>query len=297
MAKLAFCGLGQMGLPMALRLVDAGHDLWVWNRTPGKAGPVVERGARQARSPAEAGAGAEAAITMLASPEALEEVVLGADGLAHGLAPGSTLIEMSTVGPQAIRALADRLPGGIGVPDAPVLGTVPQATEGSLKIFVGGTQGMVERWRPVLSSLGAVRRVGPLGAGASMKLVVNSTLLALMTALAEALALADALGLDQSEVLDVLADSPISVPARSKRPRIESGDYPPNFKDASLVVQTAQAAGLDLPVAEAGRRWMAGAEQAGMGDLDYSAVVAHARGRPARLPDGERSGESPAGRA
>ena len=138
MAKLAFCGLGQMGLPMALRLVDAGHDLWVWNRTPGKAGPVVERGARQARSPAEAGAGAEAAITMLASPEALEEVVLGADGLAHGLAPGSTLIEMSTVGPQAIRALADRLPGGIGVLDAPVLGTVPQATEGSLKIFVGG---------------------------------------------------------------------------------------------------------------------------------------------------------------
>jgi len=233
---------------------------------------------------------------VLASPEALEDVVFGPNGLAHGLAPGTALIDMSTVGPNAVQDVAARLGEGIEVLDAPVLGSVPEAEEGSLKVFVGGTEEAFDRWQLVLSSFGSVRHVGRLGAGASMKLAVNSTLVALMTALAEALALGDALGLDQSLVLDILADSPIGVPARSKRSRIESGVYPPNFKvalaakDASLVVETAKAAGLELPLAAAGRDWMTGAAEAGLGDLDYSAVVAHARRRPARLP-----GEPPAG--
>ncbi|MGH9168970.1 MAG: NAD-binding protein, partial [Acidimicrobiia bacterium] len=116
----------------------------------------------------------------------------------------------------------------------------------------------------------------------------NSTLMALMSALAEALALADALGLDTADVLDVLADSPIGVPARGKRPNIERAAYPPNFKlslackDSSLVVETAVRAGLDLPLARAALAWMEAADRAGLGDLDYSAVIAQARGTPAR---------------
>ena len=115
--------------------------------------------------------------------------------------------------------------------------------------------------------------------------------MAVMSALGEAFALADSLGLDQGSVLDVLSDSPIGVAARGKRSRLETGTYPPNFKvslarkDASLVVEAADRAALDLPLARAARTWMERAEEAGFGELDYSAVIARIRGREARLPD------------
>lgn len=282
---VAFCGLGRMGVPMAARLLDAGHELRVWNRTPGKAGSLVAAGATEAGSPAEAAAGAGIVVTMLADPAAVEDVVLGA-----GLGAGTTLIEMSTVGPDAVRALAARLPQGVDVLDAPVLGSVPQATEGTLKIFVGGDAAVFERHRPVLEAMGTPRHLGPLGAGAAMKLVANSTLGALMTGLAEALALADGFGLDEAAVLDILSESPIGVTARGKRPLIESGVYTPNFtlalaaKDLRLVTEAAEAAGVELRVAAAARSWLERADEHGLGDLDYSAVIADVRGRAASAP-------------
>jgi 3-hydroxyisobutyrate dehydrogenase-like beta-hydroxyacid dehydrogenase len=287
MAKLAFCGLGQMGTPMAARLVDAGHDVSVWNRTPERAAPLERRGARRATSPADAAAGAEAAITMVADHSALEAVVVGDGGLAEGLTSGSTLIDMSTVGPEAVRRIAGRLPDGVSMMDAPVLGTVPHAESGELKVFAGGEGQDVERWRPLLGALGTVVHIGPLGSGAAMKLVANSTLAAMMTALGEALAVADALGLDQGTVLDVLAESPIGVTVNRKRESIESGSHPPTFKlslarkDIALVNDAAGNAGLDLRVAPASGSWLADAESAGLGSLDYGAVIAHIRGKPA----------------
>jgi 3-hydroxyisobutyrate dehydrogenase-like beta-hydroxyacid dehydrogenase len=284
--KLAFLGLGQMGSPMAGRLVDAGHDVAVWNRTPARAEPLVARGARVAASPREVGAGVEAAFTMLADPAAVEEVLFGPDGLVGGLGPGTTVVEMSTVGPEAVRRIAGRLPPGVEIVDAPVLGSIPQATEGTLSIFVGGTAEQFERWRAVLGAMGRARHVGPLGAGAAMKLVANSTLGALMTGLGEALALADGLGLDQGDVLDVLAESAIGVTARGKRRLIETGEFPPNFKlalarkDLRLVTEAARDGGVELRVAPEAGRWLADADEAGLGDLDYSAVVAHIRGMP-----------------
>ena len=282
MSTLAFCGLGRMGVPMAARLLDAGHDLRVWNRTPGKAGPLVEAGATEAGSPAEAAAGADVVITMLADSAAVEDVVSAAD-----LSAGTTLVEMSTIGPDAVRSLAARLPGGVELLDAPVLGSVPQATEGTLKIFVGGDAEVFDRRRPVLEAMGTPRHLGPLGAGAAMKLVANSTLGALMTGLAEALALADGLGLEEADVLDILSESPIGVTAKGKRPLIESGVYKPNFtlglaaKDLRLVMEGAEAAGVELRVAAAARSWLERADEHGLGDLDYSAVIADVRGRPA----------------
>ena len=290
MTRVAFCGLGRMGVPMAARLVDAGHDLTVWNRTPERAAPLVERGAHQAGSPAAAASGADVVFTMLADPSALEQVVLGPDGLAEGLAPGGALVDMSTVGPGAVRSLAGRLPDGVDMLDAPVLGSVPQATEGTLKIFVGGDEGVVERCRPLLEAMGTPRRLGPLGSGAAMKLVANSTLGALMCGLGEALALADALGLDEAAVLDILVESPIGATAKSKRPLIESGQYRPNFglglaaKDLGLVTAAAEQAGLELRLAPGARAWFEEAAAAGLGDLDYSAVIARMRGRPASAP-------------
>jgi 3-hydroxyisobutyrate dehydrogenase-like beta-hydroxyacid dehydrogenase len=290
MAKLAFCGTGQMGLPMATQLIAGGHDLAVWNRSAEKAKPLVDLGATRAESPAAAARDAEAAITMLADPEALKEVALGPGGIAEGLPEGATLIEMSTVGPDAIRELAGRLRPRFHVIDAPVLGSVVQAEEGELKIFVGASPEEFARWVKVLGAMGTPFHLGPLGSGASMKLVANSTLGALMTALGEALALADRLGLDQGDVFDVLVGSPIGVTARGKRNLIASGRYPPNFKlrlavkDVDLVHETAARLGLELRVAEAARSWFKDAAARGLGEMDYSAVVALITGSPAELP-------------
>jgi 3-hydroxyisobutyrate dehydrogenase-like beta-hydroxyacid dehydrogenase len=287
---VAFLGLGKMGVPMAGRLLDAGHPLTVWNRTPGRAGALLERGAREALAPAEAVGGAEVVVTMLADPHALDVVVFGSGGVAAGVAPDATIVEMSTIGPDAVRALAARLPEGVDVLDAPVLGSVPQATNGTLKVFVGGDEAVFERCRPVLDAMGTPRHLGSLGAGAAMKLVANSTLGALMCGLAEALALGDALGLEEAAVLDILAESPIGVTVKSKRSLIESGVYGPNFtlglaaKDLRLVTAAADAAGIDLRLAPAARAWLEEADAAGLGGLDYSAVIAQARGRPASAP-------------
>jgi len=124
MSKIAFLGLGQMGAPMATRLLQAGHHVTVWNRTPERATPLVERGAVAAASPAEAAAGVDVAITMLATPDAIEQVVFGDEGLALALGPGQVFIDMSTVGPETVGDVAARLPEGVSMVDAPVRGSV-----------------------------------------------------------------------------------------------------------------------------------------------------------------------------
>jgi 3-hydroxyisobutyrate dehydrogenase-like beta-hydroxyacid dehydrogenase len=288
MVKLAFLGLGQMGTPMARRLLVTGNDVTVWNRTPEKAEPLTAEGAAQGATPADTGRGAEAAITMLADPEALESVLFGRDGLAEALQEGTTLIDMSTVGRETVRRVGQRLPRGVTMLDAPVLGTVPHAEEGQLKIFVGGEETAFDRWRPLFEVLGTPRYVGPSGAGAAMKLVVNSTIGAVSSAIGEALALADSLELDERMTLDVLADSVVGAGVTRARPSIESGAYPPRFKlslarkDLGLVTDAAGRAGLELRVASAARDWFQSAVDGGFGDLDYTAVVAHVRGREAR---------------
>jgi len=288
MSKIAFLGLGQMGSPMAARLLEAGHHVTVWNRTPERAAPLRQRGAVVASSPAEAAAGVEFAITMLATPEALEAVLFADGGLAAALGPGQVMIDMSTVGPEAVRSVAARLPEGVSLVDAPVRGSVPEATEGRLHIFVGATDEDFARARPILESFGEIRRTGGAGSGAAMKLVVNLALGAAIVALGEALALGESLGLEPGALLDVLADSPIGPAVRAKRANVEAGRYPPNFKlglaakDLRLVMDTADAAGQDLRLARAARGWLDEAARRGASDLDYSAVVATILGKDAR---------------
>jgi 3-hydroxyisobutyrate dehydrogenase-like beta-hydroxyacid dehydrogenase len=280
MAKVAFLGLGQMGTPMATRLVRAGHELTVWNRTPNHAKPLAAAGAIVAGSPAEAGAGAAFAITMLATPEALMDVVLGEHGLRMGLGPSQVYIDMSTVGPHTVRSIAARLPAGVAVVDAPVRGSVGQAAEGRLEIFVGASDKDFERVRPILESLGSVVHVGGRGAGAAMKLVANLALGASIAAVGEALALGEALGLGPAPLLNMLEGSQLGPAVRAKRANIESGHYPPNFKlrhaakDLRLVIEAAAAVDRDLKVSAAARAWLDAAVERGAADLDYSAVVA-----------------------
>jgi 3-hydroxyisobutyrate dehydrogenase len=286
MTTLAFCGLGVMGLPMATRLAAAGHQVRVWNRTPGRDADAVAAGAVAAATPAEAATGADAAITMLAGPESLEEVVFGPDGLAVTLRPGAALIDMSTVGPEAIRALRERLAGRVAVLDAPVTGSAPHAAAGTLRIMVGATAEEFARWREVLVPVGEPVHVGPPGTGAAVKLVVNSATAALTSLLAEALALADRLGVDQAVALDALGASPMGIIVERTRERIERGSYPPAFKlalaakDLGLAAGLAAERGLELRLAQAARSRLQAADRDGLGELDFSAVVAHLRGTP-----------------
>jgi 3-hydroxyisobutyrate dehydrogenase-like beta-hydroxyacid dehydrogenase len=281
MAKIAFLGLGQMGAPMAARLLQAGHELTVWNRTPDRAKSLAAGGATVAKTPAEAGAGAAFAITMVATPEALKDVVLsGEHGLVRALGPGQVYIDMSTVGPHTIRSIAAQFPQGVAVVDAPVRGSVSQAAEGRLEIFVGASDEDFERARPILESLGSVGHVGGFGAGAAMKLVANLVLGASIAAVGEALALGEGLGLGRTPLLNMLEGSQLSPVVRAKRSNIESGHYPPNFKlrhaakDLRLVIEAASAVDRDLKVSAAARAWLDAAVERGAADLDYSAVVA-----------------------
>ncbi len=267
MTRVAVVGLGGMGSRVARRLLDAGHELTVWNRTPAKA---AELGAPVAANPAEAAARSELVITMVTDPPALQAVTEGPDGVAAGADEETTVIEMSTVGPAAIERLAQALRGSLL--DAPVLGSLSEAEAGTLSIFVGGEPELFERWRDLLAVLGTPLHVGSSGSGAAAKLVANTTLFGAIGVLGEALALAQALGLSRENAFEVLAATPMAAQAERRRPALESGEFPPRFplrlarKDADLIAEQ----GLDLRLAEAARSWLA---EAGDGDQDYSAVL------------------------
>ena len=261
MSTAAVIGLGAMGSRIARRLIDAGQDVIVWNRTPAKAAGFP----RVAATAAEAAREAEVTITMLANPQALREVTAEIEP--------NVLIEMSTVGPAAVHELAARIPRLL---DAPVLGSRSEAEQGTLHVFVGGPRELYERYEPLLATLGTVHHVGPLGAGAAAKLVANSTLFGALGVLAEALRLADRLGLSREAAFEVLAATPIAQQAERRRAAFEANDYPPRFplalahKDADLVSEAAP----ELRLAQAARSWLADADAASWGERDYSALLA-----------------------
>ena len=210
MPVIAFLGLGHMGAPMAARLVAAGHDVVVWNRTRERAAPMADAGARVADTPAAAATGAEIVITMLSDPPAVQSVLFGPDGAASGMDSGSCLVEMSTIGPDAVRGIAARLPAGVGLVDAPVFGSVGAAESGGLRVFAGGEPSDLDAVTPILEHLGTVVRCGGVGSGAAIKLVGNTALVAGLTLLGETLTLADALGIDRELALEVLGSGPLS---------------------------------------------------------------------------------------
>jgi HAD superfamily hydrolase (TIGR01450 family) len=278
-AAVAVVGLGAMGGRIAARLLGAGHQVTVWNRSPGKLTPLISRGAVAARTPAEAASRAEVLITMLSDFDALRSVTEGPDGIATGAHPSLTVVEMSTVGPAAVARLASALPAGTGLLDAPVLGSLAEAESGSLVVFAGGPTRLVERVVPLLSVLGAVIHVGPLGSGAAAKLVANAAVFGTVAMLGETIALAQALGLPPETLYQVLAATPLAAQAERRRAAIESGEYPPRFqltlahKDARLINQAGAAGSSGLRLLPAVETWLADAEQAGFGDRDYTAML------------------------
>jgi 3-hydroxyisobutyrate dehydrogenase/2-hydroxy-3-oxopropionate reductase len=280
MSTVAVVGLGAMGSRIARRLLDAGHEVVVWNRSPEKQRALLEAGATAADSPAGAAGRSDTVITMVSDPAALRAVTEGPAGVAAGVDPASTVVEMSTVGPAAVLRLASLLPAGAGILDAPVLGSVAEVEQGTLRIFVGGAQPVVECCGPLLSTLGSTMHVGPLGSGATAKLVANASLFGALTLVGEVLSLASSLGLSRDAAFDVMATTPLAAQAERRRPAIEANDYPPRFslalarKDADLIDTETRQHDLDLRLVDAARSWFVDAERTGWAGRDYSAVLA-----------------------
>lgn len=227
MATIAVLGTGRMGAAIARRLLDAGHEVTVWNRTAAKTEPLVAAGARAART--LAALDAEVVITMLTDAAAVRDVVRAAS-----LRPGSVLVEMSTIGPDAVRELP--VPDGVEVVDAPVLGSVAAAAAGRLTVLAGGK---VERVRPVLEALGTVRDCGPPGSGAALKLVANTALVTGLVALADTVAVARAVNVDIAEALSVLANGALG--GAVSRATVAGAAFPIALaaKDLDLVIGVA----------------------------------------------------------
>jgi 3-hydroxyisobutyrate dehydrogenase len=264
---------------MAARLVAAGHDVTVWNRTSARTGPLGKAGAHTSDTPAKAVKDVDMVISMLTGPEAVEEVFLGAGGAIDGLASTALVVEMSTIGPMALAALRKRLPDGVRLVDAPVKGSLPAAKSGELGIFAGGSPDDVSAASEVLATLGKVRHVGPLGAGASVKLLVNIVLGASFVMVGEALALADRLGLDTELALNALEGTAISPLIPRVRTKLtEPG--PTQFalglaeKDLRLVLD---AGGPPDGVVAGAHDKLATALRDGLGDHDISAILGHIR--------------------
>lgn len=279
---VAFLGLGAMGRPMARRLLEAGNDLRVWNRSPGADADLVSAGAIRAATPGEAVRDAEVVITMLADPPALEQVLFGPDGVASSIGPGATLIEMSTVGPSSIHDAAQRL-APVVVLDAPVLGSVPAAETGRLQILVGGDAAAYERHADLLRALGEPVHVGASGAGATLKLASNAAAISALAAVGEVVAMTDRSGLDSKTTFDVLERGPLASLVGRWRDKMEGLDERADFrlalarKDLALAAEEAGRAGVELRVPAAAADRADEAIAAGLGDHDFTAVVAHLR--------------------
>lgn len=277
--RVSIVGVGAMGAAVAGRLLDVGHEVVVWNRTTVRTAPLAAAGAMVATSPAAAAAESDVCVLLVSDESAARAVMAGADGVAVADRSGLVVVLMSTVGVQATYDLHALLTHA-GFVDAPVLGSITEAEGGELTVLAGGSDDANDDAVGVLSALGRVVRVGPVGAGQAAKLVANSALFAVVTALGETIAFADAVGLPRDIAYDVLAQTALGPQAERRRAAVESGDYAPRFalslahKDAALARHAAVAAGRpDLRVLAGAGGWLEKAVAAGLSARDYTAVL------------------------
>ncbi|MFM8967593.1 MAG: NAD(P)-dependent oxidoreductase [Vulcanococcus sp.] len=255
---MACLGLGALGAPMALNLLRAGHPLTVYNRSPERLEPLLAAGAQAASTPAEAVAGADRVLVCVSDDAALRSVLLEQPQAAiHGLAPGSLVIDCSTVSPAASVAVAAALAArGVGYLDAPVTGGTEGARAGTLSVLVGGSAADLERARPLLAVIGQrITHFGAVGAGQRAKAVNQVLVAGSYAAVAEALALAERLGLDQPQVVEALRGGAAGSWALEHRSAGMIADhYPLGFKlalhrkDLAIALAAAADAELALPI-------------------------------------------------
>jgi 3-hydroxyisobutyrate dehydrogenase-like beta-hydroxyacid dehydrogenase len=292
--KVAFVGIGRMGLPMARNVLRAGHELTVFNRTAARCDPLRDDGATVATSAAEAARGAEVLVTMLADPAAVEEQIVADEQVFADAAEGLVWLEMSTIGPAAARHFASRAADeAVEMLDAPVSGSVAVAEAAALVSMVGGSEAALGRARPILEAMTKAHfHLGPSGAGAAMKLGVNVMIAAQAVAISEALVMAETAGIDRADAYEVIAAGALASPfVDYKRDAfIDPDGTPPGFaldlmgKDLKLALEQGETAGVPLVGATASAEAMTVAAGLEGGDADLAAVAGALR-RIAAGPD------------
>jgi 3-hydroxyisobutyrate dehydrogenase len=277
--RVAVLGTGIMGTPMARNLLKAGFEVTAWDRTAEKARALEADGAQAADTPAAAVAESDFVLTMLADGDAVQSVM---EQAADAVPDGAIWLQMSTVGVEATGRLAKLAEQhGIAFVDAPVLGTKQPAEQGQLTVLASGPQPALERARPVFEAVGSkIVELGEAGNGSRMKLVLNSWVVALVEGLAETIAFAESIGVDPAKFLETISGGPMGPPyAELKGKMMIERDFATSFplkhalKDARLVLEAAESAGIELPLIEAVARQMERAANASHADEDLAATI------------------------
>ena len=282
--RVALVGAGRMGSAMGARVAGAGHDLVVFNRTRSRADDLAEQtGAQLADNARDAAEFAEVCLVSLSDDAAVTATYLGDSGLIAGVKSGAVVCDLSTVAPATVRGLSPLVAQkGAVLIDTPVSGSVSTVESGTLTVMVGGDHDALDRARPVLEAFAkSIFHMGDVGAGATMKLVVNSLVHSLNVAVSEALVLADNAGLDRETVYDIFEAGAAGAPyVKYKREAfLRPGEVPVAFsldlvaKDQELIHDLAQQTGTRMDQAEASRGLVAEAVGAGMADRDISEVA------------------------
>jgi 3-hydroxyisobutyrate dehydrogenase-like beta-hydroxyacid dehydrogenase len=276
--RVAFLGLGIMGHAMATNLVKAGHEVSVWNRTPGK---QVE-GARTAATPAEAAAGVEVVWLCVSDTAAVESVLFGPNGVEQSLSDGMIISDSSTISPAATRKFAERVQSkGVQFVDSPMTGSKVGAEAGTLLFIVGGDEAAIEKLKPLYAAMGKkIFRMGETGKGQSAKLVMNLQIALIYEGFAEALTLAAKLGVDAGTLLPLVNMSMVkSGVVEYKAPFVLQRDFSANFplrlmrKDIRLALDAAKEARVKLPGLETVEEVYDMAVEDGHAELDYAATL------------------------
>jgi 3-hydroxyisobutyrate dehydrogenase-like beta-hydroxyacid dehydrogenase len=276
--RVAFLGLGIMGHAMATNLAKAGHELTVWNRTPGK---NVE-GAKTAANPAEAAQGAEVVWICVSDTAAVEQVLFGSNGVESVLTAGMTVVDSSTISPSSERNFAERVRAhGAEYIDAPVTGSKIGATDGKLVFIVGGKEEVIQKLDPLFATMGkAIVHMGETGKGQTAKIGMNLMIALIYEGFAEALVLTSKLGLPPENLLQLVQQSMVrSGVTDYKAPFVLKRDFTPNFpmrlmhKDIKLMLDAAHENRVKLPGLETVEEIYEIAAEEGLSDLDYAATL------------------------
>jgi len=280
--KIAFIGMGTMGAPMALNILNAGYDVVVHNRHRDKEKPVVEAGAARAASPAEAADGADVVITCVSDTPDVRAILLGDNGVIEGAKEGTVVVDMSTISPAATREMADILAKkGIRMIDAPISGGSEGAQKGILAIMIGGDPDDVKKVRPVLEAMGkTITHVGPIGSGQITKAINQVVIAATYLGVAEGMTLGIKAGLDMEKVVAAIAGGAAGSWVLDNRASfMVKNDYPLGFrvrlhaKDLKIALEAARELGVTLPVSAQVEQIESGLIGRGFGDEDVSALA------------------------
>ena len=279
---VGFIGLGIMGKPMAKNLIEAGHELVVYNRTPKKAEELAGAGAVVAASPREVAEQSDVVVTMLPDSPQVEEVLVGEEGVFEGVNEGALLVDMSTISPVITEELAARAKEkGASMLDAPVSGGDVGAIEGTLSIMVGGSDEDFQRARPLFEAMGkTVTHVGGSGAGQVVK-AANQIVVALtIEAVSEALVLGSKAGVAPGKILDVLGGGLAGNKVMEvKREKMLTHSFDPGFrielhhKDLGIALAAGREYGVTLPVTAVVDQMLETLKMKGRGDRDHSALL------------------------